>query len=85
MNLYIFEPYSWAYCGGAIGVVANTFDKAVKMIVESNDNGLYKYKHFRMNTETFKEDNSNQWLLTHKIPVSPGKLPEILFSNWNDA
>lgn len=33
MKLYIFEPYEWVYCGGAIGVIAETFDKAVEIII----------------------------------------------------
>lgn len=89
MNLYIFEPYEWAYCGGAIGVVARTFNEAVKTIIESDNNGIYKYKYFRTNIETFEEDESNQWLLTHKMPLSKDLNkyiePQVLFNNWNDA
>lgn len=102
MNLYIFEPYGWAYCGGAIGIVAETFDKAIEMIVEADkiqakskkeiynnltidDCRSYKPEYFQRDKKVFKEDTSDQWLLTHKIPTSPGNLPEILFDNWNFA
>jgi hypothetical protein len=33
MKLFIFEPYRWEYCGGAIGIVASTFSEAVNHIV----------------------------------------------------
>ena len=35
MKLYIFEPHEWEwdYYGGAIGIIAETFDEAVKTII----------------------------------------------------
>ena len=88
MNLYIFEPYEWAYCGGAIGVIAETFKEAVKIVVES-DNELYEYKYFRTSAKTFEKDGDNQWLLTNRIPLSKGLdkyvEPQVLFNNWNYA
>ena len=101
MNLYIFEPYDWSYCGGAIGIIAETFNKAVKIIVEADkirakhnakssrlsvdSHRMYRAGYFQRDKKVFKEDTSDQWLLTHRIPTSPGNLPEILFDNWNYA
>ena len=36
MKLYIFEPYDWDYCGGAIGILANSFEEAIDLIVEED-------------------------------------------------
>ena len=85
MNLYIFEPYEWAYCGGAIGIIARTFDESVETVVK-NGNNRYKRKYFSTNTETFVNDGVNQWLLTYTIPL-PGTyiIPEVMFNNWNFA
>jgi len=33
MKLFIFEPYSWAYCGGVIGIIAETYEAAIDLIV----------------------------------------------------
>jgi len=44
MKLFIFEPYSWSYCGGVIGVIANTFEEAVDLIVEEDEQRYLKEK-----------------------------------------
>ena len=49
MNLYIFEPYEWAYCGGAIGVLADSYTKAVDLIVEKDK----KHAKDRFETESW--------------------------------
>ena len=36
MKLFIFEPYSWAYCGGVIGIIDETYEDAVNLIVEKD-------------------------------------------------
>ena len=30
--LFVFEPYNWSYCGGAIGVIADSFERAIDLI-----------------------------------------------------
>lgn len=83
MNLYIFEPYEWDYCGGAIGVIADTFNGAIEAIIEydrpraermAKEYDLpvdscrqYKPEYFQRSTETFEENSDNQWLLNHTI------------------
>ena len=32
MKLFVFTPYQWAYCGGALGVVAKDYDEAVSTL-----------------------------------------------------
>lgn len=86
MNLYIFEPYKWPHCRGAIGVVAENFEKAVNLIINSKynqDGDSFQIEHFQRTPENLKEDMWDQWLLTHDIPVSPDRQPGVLFSNWN--
>ena len=109
MRLYIFEPYEWSYCGGAIGIIAETFDKAVEMVIvndkiqakreaqEHNTSSLhtekmpvdnyrtYRSKHFQRDSNVFKKDHWNQWLLTHEIQLADNEQPRILFNNWNYA
>jgi hypothetical protein len=36
MKLFVFEPYNWSYCGGVIGIIAETFEDAVAFIVEKD-------------------------------------------------
>jgi len=36
MKLFIFEPYEWSYCGGAIGVIAPDFESAVDQIMKED-------------------------------------------------
>lgn len=101
MKLYIFEPYEWSHCGGAIGVIAETFDKAVKMIIvddktqakqeaqngklSADDYRTYRSKYFQRNLNVFKKSHYDQWLLTHKIQLTTSEQPRILFDNWNYA
>ena len=49
MKLFIFEPYNWAYCGGAIGIIANTFEDAVDLIVRED------------RKRAIKEAKKNEW------------------------
>ena len=35
-KLFIFEPYEWSYCGGAIGVIAESFEGAINLIIEED-------------------------------------------------
>ncbi len=36
IKLFIFEPYEWSYCGGAIGIVAKDIKQAVDIIIEED-------------------------------------------------
>jgi hypothetical protein len=90
MKLFVFEPYEWDYCGGAIGAIAETFDEAVDLIVESKRRRLddfrgYEKYHFSRNKNGFTEDHYNQWLLTTELEVSDDSKPEVVFDNWNWA
>lgn len=84
MNLYIFEPYKWTYCGGAIGVVAEDFEKTVDLIIDNNqDSDSYRVEYFQRTPENFRDGMWDQWLLTHDILVNPDRRPGVLFNNWN--
>ena len=96
MKLFVFEPYKWDYCGGAIGVIAKDFKRAVKLIVESGENikmdddddevldNPYKPEYFSETKNKFKKESFNQWLLTKTIKVVDYN-EQVLFDNWNYA
>lgn len=37
MKIWLFEPYMWDYCGGAVVVIAETFEDAVALIRKGNE------------------------------------------------
>jgi hypothetical protein len=92
---------SKSYCGGAIGVVAESFEAAVKIIVANDiikakqeakqsgegapDYRRYYPKYFSKDGAGFKKDNDDQWLLTHELDLAGSPPPAILFDNWNYA
>jgi hypothetical protein len=92
MKLFIFEPYNWDYCGGAIGVISDSFENAVDLIIETNrkltaesDRIGYEYEKefFSETPKNFKEDHWDQWLLTEAIKVPDEEKPRVVFDNWN--
>ena len=83
MRLFIFEPYNWVYYGGAIGVIAESYNEAINMLLADKDEN-FKERYFGKNKKDFKESRYDQcqWLLTHTIKVVNTK-KGILFKNWN--
>lgn len=58
MKLFIFEPHNWAYCGGAIGIISDTFENAIKLIVgEDYERALEETENDRLHPKylSFKE------------------------------
>lgn len=99
MKLFIFEPYSWSYCGGVIGIIAEDFKSAVNLIVTKAEEEAkernkilpqakakphYKHKYFAETADNFRKDHGNQWLLTESFDV-PDAEARIVFDNWNYA
>lgn len=42
MKLFVFVPYQWDYCGGALGVVAEDYNEAVSILRAYRErNALY--------------------------------------------
>lgn len=42
MKLFVFVPYEWSYCGGALGVVAGNYDEAISILRDyCEPNSLY--------------------------------------------
>ena len=93
--LFIFEPYEWFYYGGAIGVIAETFDSAVDVILEgavlrSKGGGYNSYKTYSRE-QFFASKNSasvdikfkHKWVVTHKLITIRSGPAMILFDNWN--
>ncbi len=98
MKLFIFEPYEWAYCGGVIGIISNTFENAVGFIAEEDRKRVaeaeakgkkayrnYKKEYFAKTPNNFKKDHCDQWLLTHTFELSEEEETRIAFDNWNYA
>jgi hypothetical protein len=86
IKLFIFEPYDWAYCGGAVGIVAENFEQAVELAIEefTDDEGVCDDK-FQKTTEGFEKDHWSQWLLSDELTIiedGPPN-PRVLFCNWN--
>jgi len=82
-NIYLFEPYDWAYCSGTIVVIAKTFKHAIilankKYIRSSKEKGT-----FSKNKKDLEKDSCNQWLLTDSLEVLDDKKPRVVISNWN--
>ena len=71
--LFIFTPYNWDYCGGALAVIASTYDEAVDLLLEIpgyRENGrLFLREHFSEKPESFPHEASNQWLLTSVLSL----------------
>ncbi len=90
MKLYIFEPYKFDWCGGAIVVVAEDFEQAVDFIMEiKNRHGRgLKYDRSRLlkNKDNYSWDKSvyNQWVLTHELELAEPHDPGVIVENWND-
>ena len=87
-NMFIFEPYNWSYCGGAIIVVADTFEKAVILAKESCENGDYEDDEeyegiFSQEKDDFEKDSWDQWLLTEKFVVIDHREARVVVNNWN--
>jgi len=92
MTLFIFEPAEfWGYCGGAIGVVAGTFARAVELLREVEDpydgERMYDSSTFHETTPRERPDASwDHWVLTHELILRDEyEEEEVLFHNWNYA
>jgi len=58
MKLFIFEPYKWAYCGGAIGVIHHTFEDAVDLILK--EDAERAKKEYKRNEDCGLTSNLNE-------------------------
>lgn len=92
--LFIFEPYEWFYYGGAIGVIAETFDNAVDTILEGallrSKNGYNSYRAYSReqfftsrNSASVNTKFKHKWVVTHKLITIKSGPAMILFDNWN--
>lgn len=90
MNVYVFEPYNWGYCGGAIVVVAETEQRAKELILtkqraEHDDEYLPWNDSY---AERFKqnEEDGNCWELTSVIECyTPVQIERVICFNYNYA
>lgn len=84
--MYIFEPCNWAYCGGAIVVIAENFDQAVYLAKEActdkDDEETYD-GIFSRDQKDMEENHWDQWLLTEEFKILDDKSPRVVVNNWN--
>lgn len=87
MKIFIFEPYEWDYCGGAIIAIASSYEEAVYIIVEdANPMWDLKKEYFAKDESEFEnvDRDWNTWLLTHVIETTEEK-PRLVMVNFNYA
>ncbi len=89
MNIYIFLPYNWSYCGGMSAVTAETFEEAKDMLTEyfEEESKKYSRKYDGVITRTTEDprlhkDCSDQWLLERVYPLSAPVQKEVIV-NFN--
>jgi hypothetical protein len=85
-NMFIFEPCSWSHCGGAIAVIANTFDQAVHLAREACTDADDEEQYdgvFSRDRKDMKKDCCDQWLLTGEFRILNDKNPRVVVNNWN--
>ncbi len=86
MRVFIFEPCNWEYCGGALGVIANDFDEAVKLLrKEGKERSNNHMGNFSESREDYPDENSGQWLLTNTFDISDSEKPRVFLFNFNYA
>lgn len=85
MKLFVFEPYEWAYCGGAIVVIAKDYEEAINLIISFNPSDELLYEYFSKNRNNFKKGHYDQWILTNTIDMSDSFDSKIIVYNWNYA
>jgi hypothetical protein len=92
--LFIFKPYEWFYYGGAVGVIAETFDDAVNLMITSHVSQSKGNRYKAYNKEQFFAgenvvkfsvhcDVEYKWILAHRIIASGTGPAMIMFDNWN--
>jgi hypothetical protein len=90
MKLFIFEPYEWEYCGGALGVIAESYEQAIQLLLnikDSNDDHEFKSEFFAKNKTDAEKFNEtiDKWLLTQEVELKCDLKPEVILNNWNWA
>lgn len=93
MNLYIFEPYKWPYCGGAIVVLHWSLQQAIELIHKQHPNEKDPICETPKEIETVKiryGDGSENvqgygWLLSEVLQVSQTETPRIVAFNYQYA
>ncbi len=88
-NLFVFEPFNWPRCAGAIVVIADKFKEAVILARDScttdidRKNGDEYDGVFSQETSGLEHERRGQWLLTKKLQVIDNKKPRVISDNWN--
>jgi len=85
MNIYIFVPYNWAYCDGAIAVVAHSPEEAISTIRKNSERKDYDNHVFYLEKPQPSEDDCyNKWFLAFEAPlVNIYTHPMVVVDDWN--
>jgi len=88
--LFVFEPHEWFYLGGAVGVMAETFDDAVSAMLNStvlsskgNKYKAYHREQFFISKNSIAGDIKHKWVMIHRLITNGSGPAMILFDNWN--
>ena len=88
-NMFIFEPYNWPRCVGAIVVIADKFKEAA-ILARENCTTDYDRKNgeeydgvFSGETSGLEDEKSGQWILTKKFEVIDNRKPRVVVNNWD--
>ncbi len=90
MNIYVYEPYQWNYCGGAIVVVAETEQRVQELILTrqraEHDDEYIPWKEDYAERFKQNEEDGHCWELTSVIECYvPIQVEWVVCFNYNYA
>lgn len=86
MNIYIFLPYKWSFCGGMAVVIAEDIKLAITLLwvyFQEEDKDYDGVITADPEDSRIKEDHWDQWLLEDSYPITATERKVIV--NSNDA
>lgn len=91
MKIFVYEPYNYSYCGGAIVVIAQSEERAQQLSLDyeqkrhEQEGGNFLW-HPEYAARFKKNDNDGDcWELTSEIDVSSDELERVVCFNYNHA
>ena len=89
MKIFIFEPYNWDYCGGALVVIADSYEGAIELLMQiknpyNNEPEFGEHTFYKTEVKDLKE-RSYQWILSVEFELKGEHKPKVIINNWNYA
>jgi hypothetical protein len=73
LKIFVFSPYDWHYCGGALVVVAEDYDAAIALLRASNEYDVWDacFASCKAEAKSYGEASGwkGSWLLGYSAPV----------------